>query len=671
MASGFGSYEIARSGLIANERALYVTGHNISNVNTPGYVRQQAMMTEKIGPAVYGKGGGIYRLGLGADIQEIRQIRHAFLDNIYRQENMNLGYWESRNKALADIQAILGEPMDEGLQNAMNEFYDAWHELSKEPESLTVRALLVQKAENLVHQINHIGEQINRLQNNINTEISHRVDEVNNITRQIAELNLKIARYEITGDKANDYRDTRNSLIDRLTKLINVDVTEFQNGQVDITTGGYYLVQRDTSSRILAQPGGPGDMFYNLVLEDRGIRLPVSGGIIKGLLEARGEVSGKKGSLENGTPNVMAHVTYIIDVSDSGGIDLDEAKEKIINDVQELNRAGVDLNITLVTTSGNAVLSRETYGKEHYDNFIQDLGLVTQQADGSTEDFAAVFGELNNINFRDSENKYAVLFTNSTIDAAQSGSYSSILNDMGIKMNIVTGSGTGWESLVQASDGSIYPQDVAGGTIGTDIKTDVNKNISLVGETNNVIPDLKKQLNALINIMAREINSLHKKGKTMSVPPLDGQDFFVAINSNYPLEMGNIKLNDNLVDLNNIVASVEEYRGDNTIALEIANLKDKPLIEDSTGTLSISEYYRSIILKIGNYGAETERTLKNQYTLVNSADDQRQSIAGVSLDEEMANMLKYKYGYNAASKAISAIDQMIETIITRMGVAGR
>jgi flagellar hook-associated protein 1 FlgK len=174
MAPSFGSYEIARSGLMANERGLYVTGHNISNVNTPGYVRQQVIMTEKVGAAKYGK-SGIYQLGLGADIQQIRQIRHAFLDNLYRQENMNLGYWEARNKTLRDIEVILGEPMGEGLQSAINQFYDAWHELSKEPESLTVRALLVQKAESLVNQINHIGEQISRLQGDIDSEIRVRI----------------------------------------------------------------------------------------------------------------------------------------------------------------------------------------------------------------------------------------------------------------------------------------------------------------------------------------------------------------------------------------------------------------------------------------------------------------------------------------------------------------
>ena len=132
MGVSFASYEIARSGLTVNERGLYVTGHNIANVNTPGYVRQQAMIKNGPVETVLTR-AGLMQFGLGADIQEIRQIRHTFLDNIYRQENTTLGYWEARQKTYIDLQAILGEPMNSGLQNVLNQFWDAWQELAKEP----------------------------------------------------------------------------------------------------------------------------------------------------------------------------------------------------------------------------------------------------------------------------------------------------------------------------------------------------------------------------------------------------------------------------------------------------------------------------------------------------------------------------------------------------------
>jgi len=284
MGVSFASYEIARSGLLVNERGLYVTGHNISNVNTTGYVRQQAMI--KNGPVQTTiTRGGMIQLGLGADIQEVRQIRHTFLDNIYRQENTTLGYWESRQKTFLDVEAIVAEPMESGLQNVLNQFWDSWQELSKEPDSLTVRALVRQRSEALVQQINHMGTQLDRLQSDLNSEISVRIDEVNEITRQIANLNVTILRSEITGDSANDYRDQRNSLIDRLTKLVKVDVNEMQDGQIDVTLGGYFVVQKGISTNLYAAERNAGDNFYVAKLDGTNTEIPLKSGIIKGLME--------------------------------------------------------------------------------------------------------------------------------------------------------------------------------------------------------------------------------------------------------------------------------------------------------------------------------------------------------------------------------------------------
>jgi flagellar hook-associated protein 1 FlgK len=316
MAVGFSSYEIARSGLFVNERGLFVTGHNLSNVNTSGYVRQQAVIATAqyiTEPSKY----GILQYGLGADIQQIRQIRHTFLDNIYRQENTTLGYWEARNKTFEDIQAILGEPMSSGLQSVMNQFWDSWQELSKEPDSLTVRALVRQRAEALVHHFNHLGAQLDKLQTDLNSEVRVRIEEVNQITEQIAKLNLAILRNEVSGDTANDYRDQRNTLVDRLSKLVNAEVTEMQDGQLDITVGGYILVTKGQHTRVSAGESRPGMIFNSMKLEGTDIVVPLRSGIIKGLMESRGEVPGAKGSILNGTPNTKADIVFVVDVSDS------------------------------------------------------------------------------------------------------------------------------------------------------------------------------------------------------------------------------------------------------------------------------------------------------------------------------------------------------------------
>ncbi len=641
MGVGFASYEIARSGLLVNERGLYVTGHNIANVNTAGYVRQQAMIKNGPVETVMSR-GGMVQLGLGADIQDIRQIRHTFLDNIYRQENTTLGYWETRRKTFSDVEAIMAEPMESGLQNVLNKFWDSWQELSKEPDSLTIRALVRQRSEALVQQINHMGSQLDRLQNDLNTEITVRIAEANEVTREIANLNVKILKSEVSGDTASDYRDQRNTLIDRLTKLVKVDINEMQDGQIDVTMGGYFIVQKGVSTDLYAAERKVGENFFVPKLAGTSIEVPVSSGIIRGLMESRGDVSGAIGSYENGTPNTKADVVFYVDTSTTAS---DEIADQITAYTNELDKRGLDYNVRVIDAS-NA------------DDLANQIGSTT--------------------GFRANSNKYAILLTNGV--PADMDLLRNTLDSAGMDTSVLTDNAVAWDSFAGALDGSTYSlTDFIGlgsyeaitANMASDTNMDVVSNYSLVGESLNIVSNLKQRLNALVNAMLREVNYLHRSGMNIKDPAGHGEDFFVTISSNKPLEMGNIRLNSNLSDLSNIAASQTGESGDNSNALEIANLRHKLIIRDNTGVVSVDDYYQDIILEMGNNGADSSRIAESQSKLVESADAQRTSITGVSMDEEMSNMMKFKFAYDAASRVLNIMDTMMETIVNRLGIAGR
>jgi len=690
MAVGFASYEIARSGLFVNERGLYVTGHNISNVNTPGYVRQQAMITDgsyQSNPNEY----GMYQLGLGADIQQIRQIRHTFLDNTYRQENTTLGYWETRNKTFQDIQAILGEPMGSGLQGVMNQFWNSWQELSKEPDSLTARALVRQNGEAFVQKVNHVGTQLDKLQDDLNSEIQVRIDEVNQITEQIRKMNISILKTEVSGDGANDYRDQRNSLIDRLTKLVSADVVEMQDGQLDITLGGYFIVSKGESTKLYAGERSPGEIFNVPKIAGTNIEVSIKSGIIKGLMESRGEVAGVKGSIGNGTPNTKADIAFAVDISNTSASYLANVKSSIANYVDELKRAGIDYNLRLITF-GNNVISNNNYGKDEISLANAIPALPTADAGNNFGGAAGVIEALEGISNYTSTNRYALVFTGESIEGnggtaiTDAIGYINRLNNLGVKASVVTdnayfnagnpGAEVGWSAVTSGTGGILYDINTAAGnytglmtSIGSDVRYDMNREVGVVPESNNIISDLRRRLNGLVNIMTREVNYLHSGGKTYDNKP--GSDFFTAIDSQYPIEMGNIKLNDNLQDLNRITASLSGANGDNTNALNIANLRNVPALADAAGDLSIDDYYQSIILIVGYNGSDAQRISENQSKLVQSADSSRQAIMGVSMDEEMTNMMKYKFAYDASARTLNVIDEMIDTIISKMGLVGR
>lgn len=613
MAVGFSSYQIARSGLNVSERGLFVTGHNIANSDTTGYVRQQAIIETSPYQTVYGRNNQMFQYGLGADIQETRQLRNTFLDVIYRQENTALGYYETRSSTIEDIEAILNDPMGDGLQQVMNQFWDAWQELTKAPESLTVRALVRERGQAIAYYFNQVGTQLDRLQNDLNSEISVQVDEINKITRQIAALNRKIASEEIAGDSANDYRDQRNLLLDKLSYICDAQVNEMQDGQLDITLGGHILVTKGTSKDLYVKADSENGNFYYPMLEGTDIRINIKSGKLKGLLESRGEVSGLKGNTLNGTPNEKVNITIAVDTS----LGVTDLTNQISAYVDGLNKSGVDYNIRFVDLNDTSKVYNDTiYTSDNINDFLT----------GFTGDPALFNGDEN---FTDKAAQVTYTISNANINSDPS------------------------EDVKQ-------------------VRMAVNGYMSNIQTSTNIVSELKIKLNSMLNAMVREVNYLSSTGFTLDGQP--GVNFFQAIDDDYPMEMGNLTICASLTGdngLNNIVASASKAVGDNTIARQIANLRGADLLADSSGEVSIDEYYRSIILDIGNRGSEAITAKENQQILVLSADEQRTAISGVSMDEELSNMMKFKFAYDASSRVLNIIDSMIDKIVNSMGVVGR
>lgn len=682
MSISYFGFDTAVSGLSANQKALEVVAHNVANLGTPGFSRQSAVMV-----SAATRRYGNWFVEMGTDVQQIRQIRHTFNDNIYRTENNNLGYWESRSKAIIDLQSILGEPIQKGFQTALNNFWDSFQELSKAPESLTIRALVKQRADSLTNYLNKVGTQINKLQADLNTEIKARIDEVNDITEKIAALNVKIMSAEAAGNLPNDYYDQRNELCDRLSKLVAVETWETRDGSMDILVGGYLLVSKGEQTKLVAAPNDDLSHFFTPMLQTRGGDIPidVGQGIIKGLLEARGEVSGAKNSYENGLPNTTSDITIAVDISSTGADNLAKIQANIASFVQDIRNRGLDYNLRLVTFGGSVPVTNTNFGKDEA-AFLNAVSSLTIDA-GTENNFEDVIDAIESNNYPADVNKYLLVFTDESIDGDGTvadndtvTSYIDRLNKAGVTVSVATDpvyhdegdtGESGWNRIVEKTGGKTY--DIENATdlkefmvkLSADINSDVNMKMTTVPDNLNIISTVRKQLNALINIMAREVNYLHLSGKTLRGD--DGGLFFEPYEPTLPISLGNIKVSDALKDLNNIAASTTDANGDNQIALAIAGLRNKNLITGNKKILSLDTYYQNIILEIGNKGYEAATLTESYQHLVNQADANRQSVMGVSLDEELTNMIKYKFAYNANARFIDVVNQMLETIMYRMG----
>ncbi|WP_432661941.1 flagellar hook-associated protein FlgK [Wukongibacter baidiensis] len=469
MPSTMGSYMIPSSGLYTSQSSLYVTNSNISNVDTPGYTRQQSISCNT-SPSTQGS----YKIGTGVDIQQVRQIRSSFLDNSYRTENSSLGYWEAQAGVINDIESLLGTFSEYGLQSSIDNFFHAWDELSKNPESLTARAMVVEYGVAFTDTVNQIDEQLTNIQQDICSQVASTVDEVNQIAQDISDLNVKIMECEAKGLDANDYRDQRNLLIDELSYLTDIETVEQPNGMIDITIGGAYLVNGSKANKME------------------------------------------------------------VEFSDSSG------------------------------------------------------SYVQVKWEGSNKDVQVKDGRLKGL------------------------------------MDCVEGS----ESIISQA---------------------------------------RRELDHLVYTMATEVNTIHSSG--YGLDGSTGIDFFVAIDSSEPIGMGNIQVNPELDDLNKIATSKSGEPGDNTIANEMVSFRNEEYFDYDGSKMNIDDYCISFTTSVGTAGKEATAFATHQRALVNQVQVQRQALSQVSMDEEMNNMIIYQQAYNANAKVFQAIDEMVDTIINRLGIS--
>lgn len=232
MRSTFMGLETSKRGLFTQQSALYTTGHNISNANTIGYSRQRVNMTPTLGYPGIGlnapQTAGF--IGTGVEASSVQRIRDQFIDRQYRQETNKLGYWESRSNAISQMEDIMSEPSEFGLNQAFNLFWKSLQDVSTNPKDTAARKVAIQRAAHLADSFNYLDTQLKEIQGNIGNEIDVSTTEVNSILKQIAEINRQIQAVEPNGYMPNDLYDARDVLVDQLNEYMPVTIENVPSG---------------------------------------------------------------------------------------------------------------------------------------------------------------------------------------------------------------------------------------------------------------------------------------------------------------------------------------------------------------------------------------------------------------------------------------------------------
>jgi len=531
------SLEIGIRAVRTQRQALHVIGHNIANVNTPGFSRQRAILTTTLPQG---------EMGTGVKVESVDRIRDEVVDFYIRSENPKLNKWKAKLKNLEEMEILFNEPSDNSIGKILNDFWDSWSDLANNPENGAARANVREQGEAICDAFRTLYQNLRDLQEKIDEEIKTDVDHLNSIINQIADLNKEIEKVELGGRAhANDLRDKRDLLLDELSELTGFEYEEMKDGTIRIGVHGQLLVSKGVVSPFIAEAGENG--FLEVKWEDSGEKVAITTGKLKGLMEIRDEV----------IPRFL-----------SG---LDSLASTLIDEVNTLHRQGMGLDGTSKV--------------EGWKDFSGSL-----DSDGSFE--------INGV-------------------------------------NIQVAAGDDLDAIIAKINAE---KDTTGVEASKDGDKLVLEPYSLNPQTINITADPD-------NIMLDKLGILANFFSGTGAEDIDLDD---AIKS----------------DLSKIAASSNGAPGDNSNALSIYQLKDKPVLEGGSSTFS--DYYSKIIADLGVETKQTRGLKENQQTLLTQLENRRQSICGVSLDEETTNMILFQQAYRAAVYFLQMIDNLLDVLARAM-----
>jgi flagellar hook-associated protein 1 FlgK len=255
MAGSFGGLSTALSALTAQRRGLDVTGQNIANANTDGYSRQRVGLQATGGSAVPAMFAVWTGAGSGVESTDVVRLRDAFLDARARTEHATGSYLTAQQQVYGQVEGLLAEPSDTGLQAQLGDLWSAWHDVANNPGDQSARAALLQRASTVTGTLNDTHAALASLWSTTRDQLDTLTADVNSAAARVAELNQAVVRAKAAGIPANELADERGQLTLHLAELTGATVLTKADGATDVLLGGSGLVNGSTARKLEAVGG--------------------------------------------------------------------------------------------------------------------------------------------------------------------------------------------------------------------------------------------------------------------------------------------------------------------------------------------------------------------------------------------------------------------------------
>ncbi|MBI9105210.1 MAG: flagellar hook-associated protein FlgK [Spirochaetales bacterium] len=625
MQSTFTGIEIGKRSLVAHTQALATAGHNISNASVDGYSRQRVEMGA-VDPLYM---PGLNRentpgmIGQGVAVNRIERIRDMILENKIVGQAKDQGWWGARDNYILMVEQVYNEPTDASVRTLMDKFWDSWQELSLHPDELPARQAVIERGNALADGMQNRFESLKEIRSMINEDVQVTVDRVNAILNDVSSLNEQIVKIEAIGDNPNDLYDSRDRLVRDLSSIINITTDGRDPDEFTIHTGGLHLMQGDLVHGLKAEPDPKNEGYLNVLWADSGEKAWFGGGRLASLIQLRdGDV---RGEIQNFDMMVVNFVDLVNENHSAGyglngktGVDFFKEYPFINNIAGNYDRNGdgdYDSSWIYRINGSNSLEGQEQVGVKG------TITLSAAEGNNTIEYFPtdSVQDIVDRINYSGSEvtaglNRLGQL-TLKASPAAQ-------IDNPDFVIRHVEDSGqflTGYAGILAAS-GEAGAYDWA---------------------------------------QADAVNQLSGPETLFAVAPLSHPAGYVELSESVKKDPGAIAAG---FGQNGRAA----LPGDGSTAISIASLRNSSVMIGNIP--GFDEFFAQTVADIGLRGETAARALETEDIIMKELKGMQESISGVNMDEELSQMIKFQHGYSAAARLVNTFDEMLDTIINRMGV---
>ena len=666
-----GLLDIGKSALSAAQQALTVTGHNVANVNTPGYSRQEAVLTER--SPINGTPG---QVGTGVQVTQIRRIVDGFINRQLTESHEALGELSITREQLFQIQTIFNDSNNQGVGAQLNAFFSSLQDVAANPSDVTPRSVLLAKSALLTSSITQVAGELSTRRTSVNDQVKQTISEINSLTAQVADLNNKIVLAEASGQNANDVRDQRDQAINELAELIDISVIAGTNGALSVFIGrGQVVVENNVPRNLVAvaslENGGLANVQYDTGnTRSSDITALISGGKLGGLLAIRDTI----------IPELQTA--------------FDRLSASLVNEVNQLHRQGYGLD-------GSTGL-----------DFFSPLSVTTHD-DSTNQGSATLAGGPITANSLLTLQDYAIRFSsataysivNTTTGATIKGNYAGTAISaptVDVPVNIVTGTndtltvtvdGTASGTITLAGAASPGQAYASGASLAVEMQTKINADatLSAAGKRVVVTYDATTSRFTITSNASTATSAVDVTGGTsrailgLSTGTSTAASGTYAGPQTFTIDGIQVTLNGTAVAKD--VFSLNSYSdtaksigmsltsagkvaasstragvpGNNATAIALIALQTRSIT--TIGNTTFGDAYRVAATGVGVAAQSADSRLDAQTILHEQLESFRAQSSGVSIDEELVDMLKYQRVFEAASRLIVITNEMLQTLL--------